>query len=94
MLEIENKNQPIDENLSDNGYKCYNNDTMSSKKTAGKLFKRVRQEKGLTQAQLAKKADIHPNTYAKIERDEQEASFSTVKKIAKILDLNLSDIPD
>ena len=65
---------------------------MSSK--TGQVLKDARISKGLTQLQLAKKAGIYPNTYAKIERGEQDPSFATVKKLAKVLDLDLSDIPD
>jgi HTH-type transcriptional regulator/antitoxin HipB len=61
---------------------------------AGQVFKDGRIAKGLTQLQLAKKAGIYPNTYAKIERGEQDPSFATVKKLAKALDLDLKDIPD
>lgn len=66
---------------------------MYKRRTAGQLFKESRLAKGLTQSEVAQKAGIHPNTYAKIERDEQEASFSVVKKLAEILDLSLFDIP-
>ena len=62
--------------------------------TAGQLFKEARLKKGLTQLQVATKSDIHPNTYAKIERDEQDPSFPTIKKLSKILNVNISDIPD
>jgi transcriptional regulator with XRE-family HTH domain len=67
---------------------------MKSNLTAGQLFKEARLKKGLTQLQVATKSDIHPNTYAKIERDEQEASFPTIKKLAKVLDLEIKNIPD
>lgn len=63
-------------------------------KQAGKIFKSARLKKGFTQSQLSKKAGIYTNTYAKIERGEQDPSFATIKKIAKVLDLNLTDIPD
>ena len=66
---------------------------MSTNSTAGQLFKAARNKKGLMQYEVAEKAGIHPNTYAKIERDEQEASFPTIKKLAKVLDLEIKDIP-
>jgi transcriptional regulator with XRE-family HTH domain len=65
---------------------------MSSSKTPAQMFKDARLKKGLTQAVLANKAGINPNTYAKIERGEQEPSISTVKKLAKALDLDLAAI--
>lgn len=67
---------------------------MGKKLTAGEMFKHARLLKGLTQADVAEKAEIHQNTYAKIERDEQEASFSTAKRLALVLGLDLKDIPD
>ncbi len=66
---------------------------MGKKLTAGEMFKHARLLKGVTQAEVAEKAEIHQNTYAKIERDEQEASFGTAKRLAKVLDLKLQDIP-
>jgi len=66
---------------------------MKSNSTAGELFKSARNRKGLTQFDVAEKAGIHPNTYAKIERDDQKASFPTIKKLAKVLDLEIKDIP-
>lgn len=64
-----------------------------SNRTTGKVLKEARLKCGLTQGELAEKAGIHPNTYAKIERDEQEPSFETAKKLAKVLGLKLEDIP-
>ncbi len=62
-------------------------------KAAGKLFKEARVRKGLTQLEVAAKAGIHPNTYPKIERGEQTPSFATAQKLAKVLNINISDIP-
>ena len=64
-----------------------------SDKTAGQIFSKAREDKHLTQAEVAEKAGIHPNTYAKIERDKQKASFLTIKKLAMVLDLDIKDIP-
>lgn len=64
-----------------------------SNRTTGKVLKEARQKHSLTQGELAEKAGIHPNTYAKIERDEQEPSFETAKKLANVLGLKLEDIP-
>lgn len=66
---------------------------MSASRSAGQIFKDARKKNGLTQLEVANKAGIYPNTYAKIERGEQIPSFATVKKIAKVLDINVSDIP-
>ncbi len=64
-----------------------------SKQSTGSVLKAARNKASLTQQELADKAGIHPNTYAKIERDEQEPSFDTVKRLAKVLKLKLEDIP-
>lgn len=56
-------------------------------------MKDARNKLSLTQQEVAKHSGIHPNTYAKIERDEQEPSFDTVKRLANVLKLKLEDIP-
>lgn len=62
-------------------------------KTTGTVLKEARLKMGLTQVELADKSGVHVNTYARIERDEQEPTFDTVKKLARALNLNLEDIP-
>ncbi len=57
-----------------------------------KRLKQARIEKGLTQAALAKKAGMHTNSYAKIERSERKPTFETLKKLAKALGLTATDI--
>lgn len=66
---------------------------MGSNNTIGQILRKARLSKNLTQAEVAKKSGIHPNTYAKLERDEQSPSFASIKKLAKILDLNIDNIP-
>ena len=66
---------------------------MNKKFTTGEVLKQARIKKNLTQIEVDEKAQIHPNTYAKIERDEQDPSFATIKNLAKVLDVNISDIP-
>lgn len=62
-------------------------------KTTGTVLKEARLKLGFTQVELAEKAGVHINTYARIERDEQEPTFDTVKKLAKALGLGLDEIP-
>lgn len=62
-------------------------------KSAAQIFKESRRKLGLTQVEVATMAGIYPNTYALIERGLQKPQFSTVKKLAKALDLNIDDIP-
>jgi len=63
----------------------------SSRRIAGNL-RRYRKKRGLTQAQLAKKADINSNYYAKIERGELKPSVETLEKIIKALKVKSSEI--
>ena len=64
-----------------------------SRQTTGTVLKAARLKLGVTQIELAEKAGIHINTYARIERDEQEPTFDTVKKLVKALNIKLDDIP-
>lgn len=65
---------------------------MSANKTAGQILKEARLKKDLTQAEVAYKAGIHPNTYAKIERGENMPSPESIKKLIKVLDIESSKI--
>lgn len=67
---------------------------MSKAKTTGAIFKEARLKQGLTQVELAKKAGLHWNTVAKIERELQKPEFDTIKRIAKVLKVDISDLPD
>ena len=67
---------------------------MSTPKTAAAIIKNAREEKDLTQLQLAEKAGVHPNTVAKIERGEQKPSFPTLKKLSKVLGFDIGKIPE
>lgn len=75
--------------------KCYNErkKTMSNK-SAAKLVKDARVAKGLTQTELAKKTGVHSNTIAKIEQGIQQPSYPTIKKLSKVLDININDFPE
>ncbi len=74
---------------------CYNGykKTMSNK-SAAKLVKDARVAKGLTQTELAKKTGVHSNTIAKIEQGIQQPSYPTIKKLSKVLDININDFPE
>jgi transcriptional regulator with XRE-family HTH domain len=58
----------------------------------GKTFQVAREEQGLTQAEVAKKATLSTNWYARFERGEETASVKTIKKIAKALNIKSLDI--
>lgn len=55
-------------------------------------LREVRIKKGLTQAQLAKKAGLNSNSYAKIERGKAQLKGVTLVKLLKALDAKPTDI--
>ena len=57
-------------------------------------LKRLRNYHNLTQAEVAKKADISVNYYARMERDEVNPSLEVFKRVVKALDAKSSDILD
>lgn len=61
-------------------------------KELGKNIKKARTKAGLTQAQVAEKAGIHFNYYARVERGEVNPSVDIVENIAKALKVKSSDI--
>ena len=68
---------------------------MSSTSTTekiGKKLKQLRVTKDLTQAELAEKADMNTNYYAKIERGEVKPAPEAYEKIAKALKVTAADI--
>lgn len=65
--------------------------TKSIKEIAVKL-KKTRKEKGLTQLEVAAKADLSPNYYARIERAEVSPSVESLEKLVKALKIKSSDI--
>lgn len=67
---------------------------MGTSKTAAKLIGDARRSKGLTQVELAKKSGVHSNTIAKIEQGIQQPSYPTIKKLSKVLDIDINDFPE
>lgn len=55
-------------------------------------LKKTRLEKGLTQLEVAEKADLSTNYYARIERAEVSPSVDTLEKLVKALKIRSSDI--
>ena len=62
---------------------------MESQDQLAKIFKKARLKAKLTQAQVAKKADISVNYYARIERGEVNPTVDVVDSIATALKMNL-----
>ena len=53
-------------------------------------LKRLRMEKGLSQAKLAALADVDPSTVNQIERGARDASPATLRKLAEALDVSIA----
>ena len=58
----------------------------------GKNLKEVREKKKMTQAEVAKLADITINYYARIERGEENPTFEVLKGLTTALKIKSSDI--
>ncbi len=63
-----------------------------SRKELGEKLRRVREDLGLTQADVAEKADLHVNYYARIERGEENPSFEKLQGIMKVLKIKSLDL--
>jgi transcriptional regulator with XRE-family HTH domain len=58
----------------------------------GKNIKKARKKADLTQAEVAEKAEIHVNYFARIERGEENPSIDIIEKIANALKVKSSEI--
>jgi transcriptional regulator with XRE-family HTH domain len=67
---------------------------MSAAKTPGEIFKEARLKKGLTQIQVAEKAGMNSNNYAKIERGVTKPAPKSIKRLVSALDIDPSFIPN
>lgn len=55
----------------------------------GKTVKEAREKLELTQKQIADKAGVNANWYARFERGEETASLKTIEDIFKVLKLKM-----
>jgi transcriptional regulator with XRE-family HTH domain len=55
-------------------------------------LKRLRLEKGLSQAKLAALADVDPSTVNQIERGARDASPATLRKLADALEVSIAEL--
>jgi transcriptional regulator with XRE-family HTH domain len=55
-------------------------------------LRRLRTERGLSQARLAARAELDPSTINQIERGAREASPATLRKLAEALDVGLAEL--
>lgn len=57
-------------------------------KVFAERLKEVRQEKGLTQTQLAELLSTTQSTIGKYEREELQPNFEVLKKLCKVLEVS------
>lgn len=60
----------------------------------GKQLKKLREEKGFSQAQLAFEANIEISQISRIERGLINTSIANVKLISKVLDVEIKELFD
>src|SRR5690242_5828188 len=58
----------------------------------GPRIRKQRLAKGWTQAELGRRSKIHPNTVARLERDERRPSVQVLQKLVDALGGDLVDI--
>ena len=58
----------------------------------GDKLKAARTRRLLTQDELAERAGVSQSTVANIERDNAEPQFRTIRKLAKALDIDPTDL--
>lgn len=66
--------------------------TDSTTRKVAKAIRSIRIAKQLTQAQVAEKAKINTNYYAKVERGEMKPSVEVYERIARALKVTAGDI--
>ncbi len=65
---------------------------MNSQTKLGENIKKIRLQAKLTQKQVADKADMNVNYFARIERGEENLTFEVLEKIVKALKVKSSEI--
>ena len=58
----------------------------------GEKLKEIRTRRLLTQEELAEKAGVSAGTVVNIERDNREPHFRTIRKLAKALDVDPTEL--
>jgi len=65
---------------------------MKAKEKLGENIRKVRTKADWTQQQVADRAGMHVNYYARIERGEENPSFETLEKIMKALKIKSKEV--
>ena len=63
-----------------------------TKKEIGKRFRESREQKNLTQSDVAKKASLSTGYYARIERGMEQPALHTLKALVEVLNVKAGDI--
>lgn len=58
----------------------------------GQKVREIRKEKGLSQEELAHKADLHRTYIGMIERAEKNITLLNIEKIANALEVNIKEL--
>lgn len=58
----------------------------------GENIKRLREEKGMTQQQIAGLVNMHRSNYSKVENGQRELSIMALNKIAKYFNITLDEL--
>jgi transcriptional regulator with XRE-family HTH domain len=61
-------------------------------KNIGKIIKQIREEKGLTQLQLAELINMHRSNYSKVESGERDLSIEAINKVAKYFGMTIDQL--
>lgn len=70
-------------------YYTYMGSTENTRKELSEKLKRAREKANLTQLEVAEKAAMHVNYYARIERGEINTSYEKLHKIAEVLKIKI-----
>merc|ERR1711974_315896 len=58
----------------------------------GENIKRIREQKGMLQKEVATAVNVHPSNYSKIEKGERLPSIDVADKLAKLFDMTIDQI--
>lgn len=58
----------------------------------GNVIEQIRTEKGMTQAELAAKAKVRPNTLGDLENRRKKSRIETLERVAEALDTTVGDL--
>jgi len=64
-----------------------NEEQLEARKKLGKQLRDARESSGLTQLEVAEKAGVHVNFYARVERGEENPSFDKLRNILLALEV-------